>query len=138
MKRILQLKSIAILTALVSASVADARGGGGMGGGGRGGGMGGGGRGGGMGGGGRGTGGMGGMGGMGRGTGFGSPGGGGRFGSKNGGTNDQALGELEDRKSMITERRHRMADSERETNQENRLAASRVAAAVLRAGDDIR
>src|SRR5689334_1008230 len=105
LSRLVKFTSVGLLSLFLAASVAEARGGGGMGGG-RGGGMGGG-RGGSMGGGGR-TGGMGGGMGGGRTGGMGGPGGWGRYGGKNAGnTNDQALAELEDRKTMIVERRRR-------------------------------
>ena len=72
-------------------------------------------------------------------------GGGGRYGGggKGGGgagtgSGDQSLAELEDRKTMIAERRRRLSDTDREANQEARLAAARLDGAVARAGDDIR
>lgn len=136
--RTLRVLSIAALAAVALAPIAAARGGGpGGGGGGMGGGFGGG---------------FGGM--MG---GFGVPGAGGGsansnpFGNtglsaaglkhligKRGSQGEQALADLEDRKNLIAERRKRLAESDREANQELRLAADRVHAISDRLGDDVR
>ena len=116
--RTLKLASLALVAGLLCASLAEARGGG-------------------RGGGGRGMG--GGRGGMGRGMGRGVPGGGGfgRYGGKND-NSEEAMKELEDRNALIADRRKRLADSDREINQEARLAAGRLETALLRAGEDVR
>src|SRR5205085_2789686 len=134
MLRLARTLSVAALALVVSASFAYARGGGpgGGGGGGRGGGMGGGGRAGGMGGGGR----MG--GGMGGARTGGATTGGGRMGPGSKGKNDSQQQEQEDRKNLIAERRARLADNDRASNQEARLATERLSAADRRVGDDIR
>jgi hypothetical protein len=118
--RTLRLASVAILAGLLCASLAEARGGGGGsrgGGRGTGRGMGGGARGGGY--------------GRGVGTGFG------RYGPKND-NSEEAMKELEDRNALIADRRKRLADSDREINQEARLAAGRLETALLRSGEDVR
>jgi hypothetical protein len=124
--RLLRTTSIAIVAGLLSVSLAvslaEARGGGGggarPGGGGRG-----------AGGGARGAG----RGSAGRGAGV--PGG--RYGGKQD-NSEQAMKELEDRNALIAERRKRLADVEREANQEARLAAGRLDTAELRTGEDVR
>lgn len=125
------------MAALLAAPLAEARGGGGggFGGGGRGG-FGGGGRGG------FGGGGWGGKFGGGKmGGGFGGIGGLGGFlgaGKNKGAQGEQALAELEDRQNLIKDRRARLSENDRASNQEARLAALRLAAAVDRVGDDVR
>ena len=121
--RTLKFVSVALVAGLLCASLAEARGGGGRGGGGRGAG----GRG--MGGGGRGA---------GRGYGRGMGGGGfGRYGPKND-NSEEAMKELEDRNALIADRRKRLADSDREINQEARLAAGWLETALFRSGEDVR
>jgi hypothetical protein len=111
----LRVAACAGLCLVLSASVADARGGGGGGMFGGGGGM---------------FGGGGGMSGGGGGGGFGggSPGGG-RGGNA---TDPDELAKQQDRKDMILERRRRAADNDRADRQEARLAALRLAAAARR------
>ncbi len=128
--------TVIAIAALLAAPVAEGRGGGGggFGGGGRGGGFGGGGRGGFGGGGfggkfGGGFGGIGGLGGLGKFLGA---------GKNKGAQGEQALAELEDRQNLIKDRRSRLAENDRSLNQEARLAAMRLAAAVDRVGDDVR
>jgi hypothetical protein len=122
MRAVLTSKAIrfaagAALVALLGASVADARGGGGMGGGFGGGGMG---FGGGMG------------GGMGAGVGGGGGGGGGPGGGRGGNSDPKEYAEQQDRKDLIADRRRRVADGDRAERQEARLAAMRLAAATRR------
>ena len=116
--RTLKLASLALVAGLLCASLAEARGGG-RSGGGRG---------------------MGTGRGMGRSAGRGVPGGGagfGRYGGKND-NSEEAMKELEDRNALIADRRKRLADSDREINQEARLAAGRLETALLRSGEDVR
>jgi hypothetical protein len=127
MRNAVRLGAVLVIGAFLAASVADARGGGGRGG----------------------RGGWGGGGpppsGGGAGTGSTGPGqSGGRnspnkpgMGGKNA-SNAQALAELEDRKTLIAERRRRLIDGDREANQEARLAAARLDAASFRTGADVR
>jgi hypothetical protein len=128
--RLLRTTSIALVAGLLSVSLAtslaEARGGGG---GGRGGG-----------GGGRGGGGGGARGGFGGARGGGAARGAtgpGRYAGKND-NSEQAMKELEDRNNMIAERRRRLADADREANQEARLALGRLDTAELRTGEDVR
>lgn len=51
---------------------------------------------------------------------------------------EEAMKELEDRVALIAERRKRLADTEREANQEARLAAGRLDTAEIRTGEDVR
>jgi hypothetical protein len=120
--RIWKTTAFALMAGMLCVSLAEARGGGG-------GGRGGGGRG--AGGGGRGYG--------GRGGGMRTPGGGlGRYGGNRNDNSEEAMKELEDRNALIAERRKRLADGEREANQEARLAAARLDTAEVRSGEDVR
>jgi hypothetical protein len=135
------IRGLAIVLALAFAVgplalEAFARGGGG---GGRGGGMGGGGRGGGMGGrmgggrmgGGRMGGGMGGAGGFGMGRGAAGQ-------SGNSAKEWEVLQNMEERKKMVKERRQRLIDQDRKTEQEALLAANRLKTVVAITTDDVR
>jgi hypothetical protein len=51
---------------------------------------------------------------------------------------EEAMKELEDRTELIAERRKHLGDSDREANQEARLAAGRLDTAVDRTGGDVR
>ena len=70
----------------------------------------------------------------GRGRGTGAPG---RYAGKQD-NSEQATKELEDRTAMMAESRKRLADGDREANQEARLAAGRLDTAELRTGEDVR
>jgi hypothetical protein len=123
-KRTLKLASLALVAGLLGASIAEARGmGGGGGGGARGGG--------------RGSFGGGARGGTrGGARGPGQPAG--RYGGAKNDNSEAAMKELEDRVALIADRRKRLADSEREINQEARLAAGRLETAIVRSGEDVR